>query len=67
MYSLYLFMRLRKRLIEAKIFFVTPKSRDFHEKLTFLENAQESSRKLPGCVRSGRERFRVYRKLFLVA
>ena len=45
---------------------MTPKSRDFHEILTFLENAQEASRKLLGYVGSGRECFKVYRKLFEV-
>ena len=34
--SVYAFER---KLDRSKDFFVTPKSRDFHEKLTFLENA----------------------------
>ena len=55
MYLLCLSMRFRKSSLGGKIFFVTPTSRDFHEKLTFLENAQEASRKLLGCVGSGRE------------
>ena len=43
------------------------KSRDFHEKLTFLENAQVASRKLLGCVWSSRECFRVHMQLFWIA
>ena len=60
-------MRFRKSCQGAKVFWWHRKSRDFHEKLTFLENASEASRKLLGCVGSGRECFRVYRKLFWVA
>ena len=44
--------------------FVTPKSRDFHEISTFLENDQDASRKLLGYLESGLECFRRYREWF---
>ena len=42
-----------KKLPRRKDLFMTPKSRDFHEFLTFLENDQAASRKLLGYLESG--------------
>ena len=42
-------------------FFMTPKSRDFHEILTFLRNCQDASWKLLRCIRSVIECIRVRR------
>ena len=43
-----------KKLPIGKDFLVTPKSRDFHEILTYLENDQEASRKLLGSLERDR-------------
>ena len=45
-------------------FFVTPKSRDFHENLNFLESGQDASWKLVGCVGRALECLRISRNDF---
>ena len=53
-----------KKLSIGKDFFMTPKNRDFHEILSFLESCREASRKLLGCLESVLECFRVSRNDF---
>ena len=50
--------------LRSKDFFMTPKSRDFHEISSFLESCREASRKLLGCLESVLECFRVSRNDF---
>ena len=55
MYLWCLSMRFRKSCQVGKIFVRHHESGDFHEKLTFLENAQEASMKLLICLKTGHE------------
>jgi len=44
---------------------MTPKNRDFHENLTFLENRRDASRKPLGCPENIQESVRISRSDFL--
>jgi len=44
---------------------MTPKNRDFHENLTFLDNRRDSSRKPIGCPENIQESVRISRSDFL--